>query len=127
MPAAYARWAGKRLPTEAEWERAAKGPNGYRYAYGNSFDSQKANSGAQKTSAVGSYPANEFGLCDMTGNVSEWTSSVYCPTRIPLQMEERIQKQPVRERCGEAITLPTPKDRGVWCDKRSFPTMARPF
>jgi formylglycine-generating enzyme required for sulfatase activity len=77
--AAYARWAGKRLPTEAEWERAAKGPNGYRYAYGNAFDAQKANSGTQKTSAVGSYPANEFGLCDMTGNVSEWTSSVYLP------------------------------------------------
>jgi formylglycine-generating enzyme required for sulfatase activity len=76
---AYARWAGKRLPTEAEWERAAKGPNSYRYAYGNSFDAQKANSGTQKTSAVGSYPASEFGLFDMTGNVSEWTSSLYMP------------------------------------------------
>ena len=76
---AYARWAGKRLPTEAEWERAAKGPNSYRYAYGNAFDPQKANSGTQKTSAAGSYPANEFGLFDMTGNVSEWTSSLYLP------------------------------------------------
>jgi len=77
--AAYARWAGKRLPTEAEWERAAKGPNSYRYAYGNAFDPQKANSATQKTSVVGSYPANEFGLFDMTGNVSEWTSSLYVP------------------------------------------------
>jgi formylglycine-generating enzyme required for sulfatase activity len=77
--AAYARWAGKRLPTEAEWERAAKGPNNYRYAYGNAFDPQKANSGTQKTSAVGSYPANEFGLFDMTGNASEWTHSLYLP------------------------------------------------
>jgi len=77
--AAYARWAGKRMPTEAEWERAAKGPNSYRYAYGNAFDPQKANSGTQKTSTVGSYPTNEFGLFDMTGNVSEWTHSLYLP------------------------------------------------
>ena len=76
---AYARWAGKRLPTEAEWERAAKGPNSYRYAYGNAFDPEKANSGTQKTSAAGSYPANQFGLFDMTGNVSEWTHSLYLP------------------------------------------------
>lgn len=75
----YARWAGKRLPTEAEWERAAKGPNSYRYAYGNAFDPQKANSTTQKAAAVGSYAANEFGLFDMTGNVSEWTSSLYLP------------------------------------------------
>lgn len=77
--AAYARWAGKRLPTEAEWERAAKGPNSYRFSYGNSYDPQKANTGSQKTSAAGTYPANEFGLFDMTGNASEWTSSLYLP------------------------------------------------
>jgi formylglycine-generating enzyme required for sulfatase activity len=76
---AFARWAGKRLPTEAEWERAAKGPNSYRYAYGNAYDPQKANTTGQKTSAVGSYPANEFGLFDMTGNVFEWTSSLFAP------------------------------------------------
>jgi formylglycine-generating enzyme required for sulfatase activity len=76
---AFARWAGKRLPTEAEWERAAKGPNSYRYAYGNAYDPQKANTNKQKTSAVGSYPANEFGLFDMTGNVLEWTSSLFGP------------------------------------------------
>jgi toxoflavin biosynthesis protein ToxD len=74
---AYARWTGKRLPTEAEWERAAKGPNSYRYAYGNTYDPKKANTEQGKTLTVGSYRPNEFGLYDMTGNVNEWTSSLY--------------------------------------------------
>jgi formylglycine-generating enzyme required for sulfatase activity len=74
---AYARWTGKRLPTEVEWERAARGPNSYRYAYGNAYDPQKANTELGKSVPVGSYRANEFGLYDMTGNVNEWTSTLF--------------------------------------------------
>ena len=122
---AYAQWAGKQIPTEAEWEFASRGGlDGAVFAWGDEhfpggramantwqgeFPWQNLNlDGYEGTSPAGSFPPNGYGLLDITGNVWEWTSDYYTTLgrdrALVLRTEQPTSEQPRRVPCAAGGT-----------------------
>ncbi len=125
---AYTAWAGLHLPSEAEWEAAARGPEGLTWPWGNEWQSGCANTAdrdAINTSPVGIFPegASPVGCLDLIGNVFEWTRSCYQP--YPYQSEDgREELEPLEARSLRGCSW---NHKGAYFTRASYRFQADPF